>query len=105
MIWEKIGFVQGSGNSNSPREYTFIDKDRLYGIYSYRLKQIDFDGNYSYSDALSIKVGAKPLVYDLKNYPNPFNPETIIEFELPHSSLINLSIYNSIGQENRNTCK
>ncbi len=99
LIWEKIGFVQGSGNSNSPKEYTFIDKDRLYGIYSYRLKQIDFDGNYSYSDALSIKVGAKPLVYDLKNYPNPFNPETIIEFELPHSSLINMSIYNSIGQK------
>ncbi len=99
LIWEKIGFVQGSGNSNSPKEYTFIDKDRLYGIYSYRLKQIDFDGNYSYSDALSIKVGEKPLVYDLKNYPNPFNPETIIEFELPQSSLINLSIYNSIGQK------
>lgn len=97
--WEKIGFVAGSGNSNSPKEYFFLDKDRLYGEYSYRLKQIDIDGSFSYSDPVSIKVGEKPLTLDLKNYPNPFNPETTIEFELPTSTFVNLSVYNSIGQK------
>ena len=42
--WEKIGFVQGNGNSNSPKHYSFIDKNLLSGYYSYRLKQIDYDG-------------------------------------------------------------
>jgi len=97
--WNKIGFVKGSGNSNSPKEYSFVDKTALYGQYSYRLKQIDLDGSYEYSDTVAVTVGSKPQVYDVKNYPNPFNPATKIRFELPKASYVTLTIYNSVGEQ------
>ncbi len=97
--WNKIGFVKGAGNSNSPKEYSFIDKTALYGTYSYRLKQIDLDGSFEYSDAVSVTVGSRPQVYDMKNFPNPFNPETNIRYELPNAANVNLSIYNMLGEK------
>jgi len=96
--WEKIGFVKGSGTSNSPKEYSFADNSALYGQYSYRLKQIDLDGSYSFSDAVNITVGSKPQVFDVKNFPNPFNPITTIRFELPKASKVKLSVYDITGQ-------
>jgi hypothetical protein len=95
--WGKIGFVQGSGNSNSPKNYFFSDK-ASNGTFSYRLKQINTDGSYQYSDPISVEVSSKPMKYNLANYPNPFNPETKIQFELPRASHVNLSIYNIVGE-------
>jgi len=97
-VWEKIGFVKGSGNSNSPKEYTFVDEKVLYGYYVYRLKQIDNDGSYSYSNELRIMVGNKPQVYDVKNYPNPFNPQTVIRFDIPKASNVKLQVFDITGQ-------
>lgn len=97
-VWQTIGFVKGSGNSNSPKEYIFIDKDALYGEYAYRLKQIDFDGTSSFSDELRVFVGKKPQFYELKAYPNPFNPVTRIIYHLPESGRIKAYIINSLGQ-------
>jgi len=97
-VWEKIGFVKGSGNSNSPKEYTFIDDKVLYGYYVYRLRQIDNDGSYSYSNEVRIMVGSKPQVYDVKSYPNPFNPQTTIRFDVPKASNVKLQVYDITGQ-------
>jgi len=97
--WEKIGFVQGNGNSNSPKYYSFIDKNLLSGYYSYRLKQIDYDGSYTYSDVLKVKVDYKPQILDVKNYPNPFNPITKIYYEIPEDGFVTLKIYNALGKE------
>jgi len=96
--WKKIGFVKGAGNSNSPKEYSFVDQTTLYGNYSYRLKQIDLDGSFEYSDAVTVTVGSRPQVYDVKNFPNPFNPITTIRFELPKASKVKLSVYDITGQ-------
>ena len=97
--WQKIGFVPGSGNSNSPKYYSFVDKNLANGYYTYRLKQIDYDGSYSYSDALKVKVEYKPEVLDIKNYPNPFNPITKIYYEIPEDGVVTLKIYNALGKE------
>jgi hypothetical protein len=96
--WENIGFVKGSGNSNSLKEYSFQDKSSKFGKYQYRLKQINTDGTFEYSKVVEVVVN-RPLNLFAKNYPNPFNPTTKIVFELPVNSNVNLSIYNLIGQK------
>ncbi|MDD8018770.1 MAG: right-handed parallel beta-helix repeat-containing protein, partial [Bacteroidota bacterium] len=73
--WSKIGFVAGAGNSNSPKSYSFVDAANVNGTYSYRLKQIDRDGKFTYSNAIEVHISAVAEAYELaQNYPNPFNP-------------------------------
>jgi len=97
--WEMIGFVEGHGNSNSPKEYYFIDDKVASGKYGYRLKQIDNDGTFEHSKIIEIDVDA-PLEFELsQNYPNPFNPSTTIRFSLPVTSNIILSVFNILGEE------
>lgn len=97
--WEKIGFIEGNGTSTIPNNYSFTDHIAAYGDFSYRLKQIDYDGTYEYSNEVVVKGGIKPDEYSLsQNYPNPFNPTTIINFELPEAAKVKLVVYNLLGQ-------
>jgi len=98
-IWTKIGFVQGHGNSNSLKNYSFTDSSPLAGKIQYRLKQIDIDGKYKYSNTVEVTV-AVPATYALKqNFPNPFNPSTKIKYDLPIDGLVTLKIYDVFGRE------
>ena len=96
--WRKIGFVNGNGNSNSPKEYSFTDNDIGQGKYLYRLKQIDTDGSFKYSQTININI-EKSLNYSIKqNYPNPFNPVTTISYSVPSGSLVKLEVFNALGK-------
>ena len=103
--WEKLGFVTGNGNSNSPKTYSFVDNKISAGKYSYRLKQIDNNGQFEYSKTIEVDLGA-PKKFELsQNYPNPFNPTTTIRFSLPEALTVKLTIYEHSWSGNKNTFK
>jgi len=94
-----IGFVNGYGTTTEPQEYSFFDNTVGTGTYFYRLKQIDFGGQYEYSDEIEVEVNA-PLTFGLdQNYPNPFNPVTTISYSIPVEGLVTLKLYNTLGEE------
>ena len=93
-----ISFVEGRGTTTELTEYIYKDKLTTPGKYIYRLKQIDFDGSFSYSDEVEIDVTGPTNFTLYQNYPNPFNPTTTIKFALPVTSRVKINIYNSLGQ-------
>lgn len=98
--WVNVGYVQGNGNSNVQNNYTYSDNNLQSGKYKYRLKQIDYNGNFEYHNLSSELTIGLPNTFALKqNYPNPFNPSTKIEFNLPVNGNVLLKIYDVSGKE------
>jgi len=97
--YSDVAFVEGNGTTTRPHEYNFVDKISTAGIYYYRLKQIDFDGSYEYSNVIEVDVNAPSEFVLEQNYPNPFNPSTVIKFSLPVDSKVTIDLYNTLGEK------
>lgn len=98
--WQSIAFVQGYNNSNSPREYSYTDSDIFTGgiKFRYRLKQIDSDGQYTYSDQVEVEIPIHQYRLS-QNFPNPFNPSTRINYSVPEESFVCIKVYDFLGRE------
>ena len=96
-----VGFVEGKGTTTEPNFYSFDDLSPLTEnntIY-YRLKQVDFDGKFSYSKTINVEFNM-PADFVLKqNYPNPFNPSTIVEYNIQETGLVSLKVFDVLGKE------
>ncbi|MBS1494639.1 MAG: T9SS type A sorting domain-containing protein [Bacteroidetes bacterium] len=100
LVWKKIGNIVGHGNTNTPSNYSFTDVNNTSGKYNYRLKQIDFNGNFHYYDLASeVIIGAPKKFVLSQNFPNPFNPTTKINYELPVTNFVSLKIFDMNGRE------
>ena len=98
-VWEKIGFVPGSGTTTEYRSYNFLDEKVTQGSYNYRLKQVDFNGQYEYSNEVEVELSS-PDKYSLEqNYPNPFNPSTVIQFTIGSKQFVQLKVFDVLGNE------
>jgi hypothetical protein len=98
--WQSLGFVEGNGTTNAPKQYSFVEKNVETGSYSYRLKQVDRDGNFEYSQSVELNVVGAPTVLALNgNYPNPFNPATNISFTVPFEGQATVKVFDVLGKE------
>ncbi len=94
-----VGFINGQGTTTQPHSYSFVDKNVNPGTYTYRLRQVDFNGQSEYSNEVEVSVSG-PLTFNLQqNYPNPFNPTTTIYYTVPEAGQVNLVVYNLIGEQ------
>jgi len=97
--WISAGFVNGAGNSNETTNYSFLDIKPGNGKFNYRLKQIDFNGNFEHFNAPNAVDIGRPVNYDLsQNYPNPSNPVSKIDYQLPEDASVNISVYDLTGR-------
>lgn len=98
--WQKVAFVTGNGSTNNQVSYSYNDTKLPKGEFKYRLKQIDYNGNYEYFALGKIVAIAPPNKFSMgQNYPNPGNPKTKIDYELPFNAMVRIIIYNMLGEE------
>lgn len=98
--WVAIGFKEGAGTTTEKQQYSYVDN--INGITAaslqYRLKQLDFDGTFEYSNIVETNILPTKMEV-LQNYPNPFNPSTVISFSLVKKEMVTVKIFNTLGQE------
>jgi len=95
ITWEKVAWQDGQGDSQTPHDYTYKDENPLSGTSYYRLKQIDFDGTFTYSDIVNVDYVGRT---DISIYPNPVK-STLHIADLNDNTIQNISIFDQMGRQ------
>jgi hypothetical protein len=96
--WTSVGFVEGHGTTSAEQSYAFRIEGLAVGSHRFRLKQVDYDGAFEYSDEVEAEVEV-PGSYVLERaYPNPFNPATTIRFAVSTEQLVVATLYEASGK-------
>lgn len=90
--------MTGTGNSQTPIDYQYLDQNLTNGIYYYRLRQIDYDGNSQISKVLQVNFGEDLSLELMQNKPNPFNNSTYIDIVIPKAGIVQLMLYDQTGR-------
>jgi len=97
--WQTIGLVAAQGISARPMEYSLMDENTPdVTALTYRLKQVDRDGSYSYSSEFTVQLGKFDRFTLAQNYPNPFNTSTAISFTNPSEGFVSVKVYDVQGR-------
>ncbi|MBC7946996.1 MAG: DUF4082 domain-containing protein [Chitinophagaceae bacterium] len=96
--WYSVSFVNGAGESTGTRSYNYTDRDLAPGLYYYRLKQVDFDGQSKNSATITATVSGKGKVSLYANFPNPVRKVTSVRFDLPTAQKVRLSVVDMNGR-------
>ncbi|MCE1166086.1 MAG: hypothetical protein LWX07_11870 [Bacteroidetes bacterium] len=97
--WLPLGFVQPRGNSSGIRTYSFADEVAEGGVYSYRLKQTDYNGSFTYYYMKDYCLVKSPQKFRLTgNYPNPFNSGFYVNYEIPENCSVVFNFFEVTGR-------
>lgn len=97
--WNNIGYINGKGTTTERQSYSYVDQNLSASKYQYRLKQIDYDGTYEYSNTIAVEINS-PTRFSLEqNFPNPFNPITQIKYSIKEAGLVQVKIFDILGKE------
>jgi hypothetical protein len=97
--FDQIAFVPGSGTTAEITTYSYTDNAVTSRKYYYRLKQVDYNGSYSYSNIVEVDLELPTQLNLEQNYPNPFNPTTTVKYQIPELSFVTLKVYDVLGNE------
>ncbi len=97
ISWTYLGFTDGKNNNNSGSKYSFTDNTIVPNTaYAYRLKQVDIDGNFVYSNVVTITPTYTQRL-TINAYPNPTKTSTTLQFNVPRKGSISLNMYTMSG--------
>ena len=96
--WEVLGFVDGNGTTTEAHAYSFDVGELAVGAHVFRLKQIDYDGAFEYSDELEVTVETPGTHVLTSAYPNPFNPQSQFTLAVAQDQHVTAELFNTLGQ-------
>ncbi|HRH04139.1 MAG TPA: PKD domain-containing protein [Bacteroidia bacterium] len=96
--WEKLVFIKGAGNSSETKKYNFLDMQPSSNTCYYRLKQMDYNGQYTYSKTISITRNTEQGLYLQQVFPNPTNGIIHLNFNKHTEKDITLVVYDMHGK-------
>ena len=94
-----IGYVAGNGTTNEAQSYSFTTGALAAGNHAFRLKQIDFDGTFAYSDEVSVDVALETPALLSRAYPNPFNPQTQFTLTIARQQEVTIQVFDMLGRQ------